>query len=175
MTEPKKTNWIELAKIVSARIASRRDLEWKLTLQHFGAVAGTLVLASDKLRPFIQSDNQPIIVGTIVAGGIISFGLSILWNTLIQDAHGFDAVMYRFYMDKENDTETETVIEVEEARRKYKAALEAAQGQKVLPKLIFRPRDEQCYWFVVHFLFSLIVHIVVAATLVSIALGPKPS
>lgn len=141
-----KPNWLELAKIVSGRISNRKDVEWKLALQHYGALGVCVYAAGNYLKEYLHNIHTcPVVFGCLLLA--VSFGTSIYWIYLMQRAHAFDANAYRFYMDRAKQPTSEPV--------------NFTQLHKDWNKL----NSPHVAWLWIHLLFTFMVHVGVAAIL----------
>lgn len=164
LTEPPKldTNqWIALAEVVSQRIATRKEVEWKLALEHYAALAACLYAGGTWLLPTLPNlkpyQNEAMIV--VLVG---SFLLSVKWIYLTETAHAYDGIMYRSYMDRAKGLRSKAVI----AAEKLEQVTEPEPRCNLLCspwKYFFETfGDEQTDWFWVHVGFSVLVHLVIA-------------
>lgn len=149
-------NWIELAKIVSGRIANRKDVEWKLALQHYGALGVCVYAAGNYLKDYLHNLN-PYIVSFGFVLLIVSFGTSWRWIYLMQWAHAFDANAYRYYMDQARLPETET--------QQPETPVAEKPDFKTLSKDWDNLNSPHLAWLWIHLLFSIMVHLGVIAIL----------
>ncbi|MES2791576.1 MAG: hypothetical protein V4719_18300 [Planctomycetota bacterium] len=169
--EPRQPNWVELAKVVSGRITNRKDVEWKLALQHYGALgAGVAAVGT-----YYKTTNGGISTPFLALGLLLlafSFVTSLLWIFLIESAHAFDAKRFRYYSDRANFL-PRTFHLTNDADKKWQA-----RHKKLLPcdrffkwaKSKYKTfAYEQKMWLQLHIQFSILIHLGVGALLLLVA------
>lgn len=143
-----------MGKLVSTRITNRKDNEWKLALQHYGALGASVYGLFTYIKPQV-SECACCILGCGIVLIFSSFLISGAWISLTQNAHAYDAHAYRHYMDIANFPNELSPMAIDKRKVAWKEWT-----------------DQQWQWFGVHIGFSIIIHIVVAIALI-IAIAPS--
>ncbi|MES2793734.1 MAG: hypothetical protein V4719_29235 [Planctomycetota bacterium] len=156
-------HWLDCATLVTNRINARKEIEWQLAIQHFGALAASAYAAAVFLTPFLKT-APPCYVGCGIFVLVLSFLISWRWNYLTQTAHATDGVLYRSYVDRANNIKSKAVLIADE----FAKQLEAEAAGKITKPTGLIWGDEQRNWFCIHFGISAIVHIGVVLVMIGL-------
>lgn len=152
---PEKDDCIKLAEMTQSDFASRRDLEWKLSLGLWGSVAAFTYTAVEHadVHARIAEQLTPWIGVPIFAAIVIFHGYVI---NLVQQSHSKDKLLYWWYRERAEGSNRDRPWKVDETPKSREKKDRATKGDKE----DFRKKEERksrTKWFLYHIGITIIV------------------